>query len=64
MTLHICERSPFVLDWKRTQREHVLRQREERNMWLKDAGAAVGFLVFVAASYLLVPVAQTMIGTI
>jgi hypothetical protein len=33
-------------------------------MWLKDASAAVGFLVFVAASYLLVPIAQTMIGTL
>jgi hypothetical protein len=33
-------------------------------MWLKDAGAAVGFLVFVAASYLLVPIAQTIVGTI
>ena len=38
--------------------------REVRTMWIKDAGAAVGFLVFVAASYLLVPVAQTVIATI
>jgi hypothetical protein len=33
-------------------------------MWLKDAGAAVGLMVFVAASYLLVPIAQTVISSI
>ena len=30
-------------------------------MWFKDAMAGVSFLVFVASSYLLVPVAQAFL---
>ena len=61
MTYH--DRSCFVLDKARTQREHISRdQKEILIMWFKDAAAGVSLVVFVASSYLLVPMAQALIS--
>jgi hypothetical protein len=57
-------RSPFVLDRTRTQREHALQQREMMIMWFKDAAAGVSLVVFLASSYLLVPVAQAIVSAL
>jgi hypothetical protein len=63
MTCH--DRSRFVLDKTRTQREHISQeQREKMIMWFKDAAAGVSLVVFVASSYLLVPLAQALIASI
>jgi hypothetical protein len=64
MTYH-HDRSPFVLDKTRTKREHLTQeQREMAVMWIKDAAAGVSLVVFVASSYLLVPLAQTLLSHI
>ena len=55
-------RSCFVLDKARTQREHDRLKRERAIMWIKDAAAGVSLVVFVASSYLLVPVAQALLS--
>jgi hypothetical protein len=61
MTCH--ERSRFVLDLSRTQREHISREQRERLiMWFKDAAAGVSLVAFVASSYLLVPLAQALLS--
>ena len=46
----------------RTQREHTSLDREMAIMWFKDAAAGVSLVVFVASSYLLVPIAQTLLS--
>jgi hypothetical protein len=51
-------RSPFVLDRARTQEEHTASEKEMAIMWFKDAAAGVSLVVFVASSFLLVPLAQ------
>ena len=33
-------------------------------MWLKDAAAGISLVVFVASSYLLVPLAQTIMSAL
>ena len=57
-------RTPFVLDFERTQREHARLKREMAIMWFKDAAAGVSLVVFVASSYLLVPVAQALLSSL
>ena len=57
-------RTPFVLDFDRTQREHARLKREMAIMWFKDAAAGVSLVVFVASSYLLVPVAQALLSSL
>jgi hypothetical protein len=58
-------RSLFVLDKTRTQRERISQeQREMLIMWLKDAAAGVSLVVFMASSYLLVPLAQALVSHI
>ena len=61
-TNHI--RTPFVLDRTGTQEEHLRLKREMTIMWLKDAAAGVSLVVFVASSYLLVPVAQALLSAL
>jgi hypothetical protein len=57
-------RSPFVLDVAGTKNEHSLRQREIAIMWFKDAAAGVSLVVFVASSYLLLPIAQSLLSAL
>jgi hypothetical protein len=56
-------RTPFVLDFYGTEREHGALKREMAIMWFKDAAAGVSLVVFVASSYLLVPVAQAFLSS-
>ena len=58
-------RSRFVLDNARTEREHISQEQwETMIMWFKDAAAGVSLVVFVASSYLLVPMAQAFLASI
>ena len=61
MTLIERQRSVFVLDKVRTQSEHRRQMKETAVMWFKDAAAGVSLVAFVAASYLLVPLAQSLL---
>ena len=58
---HIWTR--FVLDIPRTEREHVRPASVEAVMWFKDAAAGLSLVVFVASSYLLVPVTQAFLSS-
>jgi hypothetical protein len=56
-------RSRFVLDSKRTIREHTLSiDREVLMVWAKDIAAGAGLLAFITGSFLLATIAQAMMG--
>jgi hypothetical protein len=57
------KRSRFVLDSKRTIREHTPSiDREVLMVWAKDIAAGAGLLAFITGSFLLATIAQAMMG--
>jgi len=57
------QRSRFVLDKMRTQREHTSWKREFVIMWLKDAAAGASLVLFIASSFALASAMQVLIGS-
>jgi len=47
----------------RTQVEHYLWKREMTIMWLKDAAAGAGLVLFIASSFALASAVQAIIGS-